>query len=185
MEIKKIEFINPNLNGVAEIFAKHILVKLNNNIEEVGYIELDFRGYKKINLEAIYCTDEYRRCGIGTTLLDISDTLLKNYTGYTLCGEYFPSQAFNDICILRTREELDKAARSFYLKHGFKITKYKDYIANPSVYPEIHDYDFNTKNREFGRSVVYKKINQKDKYRFVDIEDAIIEDSAYKIRGSI
>ena len=186
METKEIKFSSINLKGVAEIFKdKHILVKLSNSREEVGYIELYFYGGKKVTLETIYCADKYRKHGIGTTLLDISDALLKDYTGYTLCGEYYPAQMLDDIAKIKSDKELDKAARSFYSKHGFNIVKYNDYMANPSKYHGIDIDDYDTTNRRFGRSVVYRKIEGKDKYRFIEEDNSIIEDPVYKYRRTI
>lgn len=186
METIEIKFNSVNLNGIAKtIKDKYILIKLSNSREEVGYMELYFRGVKKVTLETIYCADKYRKHGIGTTLLDISDTLLKNYVGYILCGEYYPTQMLNDITKIRSDKELDKAARSFYLKHGFNITSYKDYIANPNNYPLININDFDTFIRRFGRSVVYKKIEEKDEYRFIYNGDTILEKPKYIVKRNV
>ena len=186
MEIKEIKFNSINLKGVAKIFkGKHILIELSNSREEVGYMELYFHGGKKVTLDAIYCADKYRKHGIGTTLLDISDALLKDYTGYTLCGAYYPAQMLDDIAKVKSDKELDKAARSFYSKHGFNIVKYNDYMADPSKYRGIDTDDYDETNRKFGRSVVYRKIEGKDEYRFIEEDNTITEDPTYKYRRVI
>lgn len=185
MERIEIKFNSINLKGGVDIIrGKYILIQLSNSREEVGYMELHFRDVKKVTLEAIYCADKYRRHGIGTTLLDISDALLKNYTGYVLCGEYDPSQMLNDLSKVRSDKELDKAARSFYLKHGFNIANYKEFKADPKKFPLININDFNIVNKKFGRSVVYKTIEEKDSYRFIDNGD-IIENPTYVYRRAI
>ena len=186
METIEIKFNSVNLSGVVEtIRNKYILIELKNAREEVGYMELYFRSAKKVTLETIYCVDKYRKHGIGTTLLDISDTLLKNYTGYVLCGEYSPAQMMDDIAKIRSDKELDKAARSFYLRHGFNITSYNEFKENTKKFPLININDFNIVNKKFGRSVVYKIIEEKDEYRFIDNSGIIMENPIYKCRKAI
>ncbi len=186
METIEIKFNSVNLSGVVEtIRNKYILIELKNTREEVGYMELYFRSAKKVTLETIYCVDKYRKHGIGTTLLDISDTLLKNYTGYVLCGEYSPAQMMNDITKIRSDKELDNAARSFYLKHGFNITSYNEFKENTKKFPLININDFNQSIRKISRSVVYKTIEEKDEYRFIDNGNIIIENPTYKCRRTI
>lgn len=175
MVVKKIEFIN-GMNGILNIIkGDYILINLNNDIEKVGTMELYFRDHKKITLESIYCRDSYRGKGIGKTLLDISDYLLKDYDSYTICGVYYPCQMIEDIHIKRSEEELDSQARRFYLKNGFNILSYHDYIENQDKYSMINPKDFSPTIKKFKRSIVYKKISKLDNYRFIERDGSLYE----------
>lgn len=180
-EVKLIKLTNFNLYGVANIIKdSYILIGLCNKEEKVGFMELYFHGAKKITLENIYCLDKYRRQGVGTLLLDISDYLLKDYEGRILCGVYYPTQMIDE-GVIKTEEELDTAARSFYLKNGFNILKHSDFIKNHKMYPEI-GYDYFSSAYSYGRSIVYKKIEEKDDYRIISNGNVLLENPKYKIK---
>ena len=181
MEKKGIKLTNLNLYGIAEIIkGKYIMIGLYKTSEKVGFMELYFRGAKKVTLENIYCMNKYRRQGIGTVLLDISDYLLKDYEGRTLCGVYYPTQMI-EAGVSKTEEELDRAARAFYLDRGFNILKHSEFTNNPKMYPEINYNDFSSA-KSYDRSIVYRKIEAKDEYRVISTGNIIIENPRYKIK---
>ena len=181
MVVKEVEFLNSNLNGIINILKdNYILINLYNSVEKVGYMETYFHGTKKITLENIYCIDKYRGNKVGSTLLDISDYLLKDYIGYTLCGVYYPCQMLDDIKILRDPNELDMKARSFYLKHGFDIVSFSEYESDKDKYPLININDFSPTIKKFRRSVVYKKISKLDNYRFKEKDNKLYEEVNYE-----
>ena len=159
--------LNNDLHGILNIIkGDYILINLHNENDKVGSMELYFRDHKKITLESIYCRDQYRKQGIGKTLLDISDYLLKDYIDYLLLGVYYPCQMIEDIHIYRSNNELDNQARKFYLKNGFNILPYMEYVNNKDMYPLINEKDFSPTIKKYGRSIVYKKIKKLDNYRF-------------------
>lgn len=124
-------------------------------------------------LENIICYEKYRNNGIATCLLNIVDYILKDYNGF-IYGKYSPSNKSVSF------EELDEITSTFYEKNGFTIITKKEYLENPSNYPELSEKYFEDTRKEFSNSIVFKKNVKKQNYRFIEKNNNLVEVEGWK-----
>lgn len=112
--------------------------------DPTGYMYLYFHPNNRLYLDVIYCYDKYRKLGVASYISDLADYILKDYEGYLIRDQYYPTQLSTDRKngIWRSHDELDKAARKFYEKNGYEILKYDEYLNNRDIYPNIFKEDF-------------------------------------------
>lgn len=174
--IEKHAYFYDNKNNLqyAEILItknKFLGIKtFNENNIPTGYMHIFVHPNNRLFLDTIYCYDEFRSTGIATTISELAEYLLKDYIGYTIIGEYKPDQLSTDRDIKRSKEELDNKARSFYLKNGYQIIKYTDYLKDKEKYNYLDSNDFMYADNI--DMIVAKKLEKKE-YPFYE-EDGII-----------
>lgn len=179
--IEKQAYFYDNKNNLqyAEILItenKFIGIKtFNEDNIPTGYILIFIYPNNRLFLDTIYCYDEFRHLGIATKISELADYLLKDYIGYKIIGEYKPSQLSTDRVIRRSKDDLDKQARNFYLKNDYQIIKYKDYLQNKDKFDYINSQDFMKLNNT--NIMVVKELKEK-KYSFYE-EDGIIYHKNY------
>ena len=179
--IEKQAYFYDNKNNLqyAEILItknKFLGIKtFNENNVPTGYMHIFVHPNNSLFLDTIYCYDEFRSSGIATIINELAEYLLKDYIGYKIIGEYKPGQLSTDRNIKRSKEELDNKARSFYLKNGYQIIKYTDYLKNKDKYDYINSKDFIKEN--ISDTIVAKKLKEKE-YSFYE-EDGIIYHNNY------
>jgi len=177
--IEKQAYFYDNKNNLqyAEIIVsekKFIGIKsFDENNNPTGYMLIFFHPNNRLFLDTIYCYDEFRQSGIATKISELADYLLKDYIGYKIIGEYKPGQLSTDKenNIKRSKEELEKSARKFYEKNGYKVIKYADYLNNKEMYDYIIADDFNICENT-SNIIVAKKLIEKE-YPFTEKDDII------------
>ena len=174
---KKINLVN-YIHGAAQIKDDTLKIDLYNSLEKVGDIEVNIEKFRQMNINSIYCLDRYRRNGIGTYLMDLTEYMLKDYNNYTLYGAYCPYQApFEKEP--RTRAELALAASEFYLKRGFSIITLDEFKSELKTCPDITLKNFDLTIESYGNAIVCKHIDSYNGDRFYE-DSGIIKEKVIK-----
>ena len=166
------------IHGEAKISDNALVIDLYNSLEKVGFIEVDIEKFRQMNINRIYCLDRYRRNGIGTCLMDLTEYMLKDYNNYTLYGVYCPYQSPDEV-YTRTRQELNDAASKFYAKKGFDIVSLHDFEKDPKKYPNITSKNFDLTVNSFGNSIVEKFVKTYEDDNFCEV-NGIIRPKVFK-----
>lgn len=124
-------------------------------------------------IDYLICFEQYRNRGIATALLNMVDYILKDYNCF-IYGKYSPcnNSVFD--------EELDEITSSFYIKNGYTIITKKNFLENPSNYPELSEKYFEETKEKFGNSIVFKRNIKKQNYRFIEKDNILMEIEDWK-----
>ena len=173
---KKVSFYDEYNNyctAVADINNSLVRIEAYDGMfENMGHIELMVDD--RIFLNEIICKPEYRRLGVGSSLIDIFEYLYKDYTGIVY-GIYSPCDLALNV------KENDIIGKGFYEKNGYKVVSRREFLDNKDLYPGLKIDDFIEAKRVFDYSLIYKQNIQKDDYYFVERHGEIFEDNEKKL----
>ena len=134
---------------------------------QTGTIKLHL-GRDKVYVELIFVNPEFRGCGIGTLLVQLTDYVLKDYDNFYYYGVYSPfSRVMGD--------KIEQETRKFYNQNGFEILSKKAFKSNMALYPELSIKNFIDTELLYGNSIIFKRNNKKDSYIIKEDKEKIID----------
>ena len=170
MEKQKVLFYdkkgNINLADISKIDSDMKIIAYNDASDKIGSLEC-YLTDGRIFISNIECLKKERGKGIGTALLDILDYALKDKEGIVY-GIYSPHNEIDE-----------EKTRLFYQSNGYAVVSKEEFESNRLNYTGLEEDDFNEANKKYGYSIVYKNNVKKDKYRFIEIEDFLIEQDGW------
>ncbi len=134
----------------------------------IGNMKFTINKKDRILIRSVYCSEAHRGEGIGQTLIDIAETIFKEYESYTVIADFGISKVSSE-----------KRVHDFIEKNDYKVATFQDYLLNPRI--DLRHEDFKL-DKNFVNLLVYKPVKEIKDTRFTLIKNVLFENEITKNR---
>lgn len=146
----------------------------NETCNRIGEVRINHKPYEYIYIYNLYIEKEYRNLNIASFLIELIEHEMNILNQKNIIGEFVPFEFTSNRKGMVQNEEIITRGRNFYIKNGFELVTYKDFIKNKEKYPMLYAINFGLNKKDI---IIFKNIKE-FKNNFTLINNILVHNNA-------